>query len=158
MPPENPPFDLAAAHRFFAPDCFNRTWELIEKPDRTAADNEAMLLGAMASLWHWTQRADCTDQNRSIGHWQVSRVYALLSQGENAMRHAQRSLELVGDAGPFFVGYSHEAIARAALLLGDAVTAESHLGAARQFLTQIPGEKDRAFLEKDLSELSARKG
>lgn len=87
-------FDAAAAHRRFSTECFNRAWELIEKPERTRDDDEAMVLRAMASLWHWTQRPDCTEQNLAIGHWQVSRVYALAGHGEAAMHHAQRSLAL----------------------------------------------------------------
>ncbi|MBL8850512.1 MAG: hypothetical protein JNG89_12600, partial [Planctomycetaceae bacterium] len=50
--------DRAAAHRQFSGECFNRTWELIDKQDRTPADDEQMLLRSLASLWHWTQRAD----------------------------------------------------------------------------------------------------
>ena len=81
------PLDLPSAHRHFSVDCFNRTWDFIDKPERSAEDDEAMVLCTLASLWHWTQRADCTDQNRSIGHWQASRVYALIGQGDNARRH-----------------------------------------------------------------------
>jgi hypothetical protein len=71
-------FDADQAHRHFSASCFNLAWELIDKPDRTAEDDEQMVRLAQASLWHWTQRSDCTDKNLSIGYWQVSRVCALL--------------------------------------------------------------------------------
>ncbi|WP_395741367.1 hypothetical protein [Prosthecobacter sp.] len=80
--------DSASLHRAFSADCFNRTWQLLEKPDRTAEDDEQMLLLAMASLWHWTQREDCTLRHRSIGYWQVSRVYAV--RGKLKMRGVLR--------------------------------------------------------------------
>ena len=62
---ENLPFDLPTAHRHFAATCFNAAWELIDKPDRTPAEDEQMLLRTFASFYHWTQRADCTAENRS---------------------------------------------------------------------------------------------
>src|SRR5688572_27636463 len=105
--------DLSLAHRHFAADCFNRTWTLFEKADRSDDETEAMVLCALASLWHWTQRADRTDRNLSIGHWQVSRAYALAGQGENALRHALRSLAFAEGSPPFYVGSAHEAATRA---------------------------------------------
>ena len=57
---DQPAFDLAAGHRFFSAHCFNSAWEMIDKATRTVAEAEQMLLRAFASLYHWTQRADCT--------------------------------------------------------------------------------------------------
>ena len=72
-------FDPAKAHNFSA-HCFNIEWELIDKPERTPAENEQMILYALASLWHWTQRPDCSTTNLSIGYWQAARVYALAGE------------------------------------------------------------------------------
>jgi hypothetical protein len=72
--------DIDQLHRHFSSACFNETWRLIDNPNRTARDNEAMILSASTSLWHWMQRPDCSDQNLSIGHWQLSRVYALVAR------------------------------------------------------------------------------
>jgi hypothetical protein len=152
------PFDAGRAHRHFSAACFNRAWELIEKPDRTSAEDEAMVLCALASLWHWMQRPDCTDQNLSIAHWQVSRTYALVGQGENARRHAQRSLELAKDLSPFYKGYAHEAIARAALVLRDQQSFAEHLTQARTYANGMAIGEERAALEKDLTELSSSAG
>jgi hypothetical protein len=147
--------DLARAHQQFSADCFNRTWDFIDKPDRSSEDDEAMLLCALASLWHWTQRADCTDQNRSVGHWQVSRVYALVGQGENARRHGERCLACASDAPPFYVGYAHEALARAAEVLGDAAAKQKHLQEAWQCAGQVGDESARGALEADLKSIGA---
>src|ERR1022692_3643135 len=78
----------AEAHRIFSAQCFNRARDLIRKPHRTDPENEQMLLLSQASLWHWTQRPDCTSRNLSIAHWQLSRIYALLDQPENALGSA----------------------------------------------------------------------
>jgi len=153
-----PQFDISVAHRHFSADCFNRTWTLIEKADRTADDNEAMILCALASLWHWTQRPDCTDVNLSVGHWQVSRVYALAGQGDNAMRHAGRSLALAAGASSFYIGYAHEAVARAAALLGDETTFQSHLAEARKCAAAVADASERATLERELRDLAVVRG
>ncbi len=154
MTNESPSLDLAYAHRYFAADCFNRTWSLIEKTDRSPADDEAMLLTASASLWHWTQRADRTDQNLSVGHWQLSRVYSLLGRGEDAMRHAEQSLQYVNGSPPFFIGYAHEAIARAASILGNAPLLQKHLQQARSLAATVSDKDDRAMLAADLQSLA----
>jgi hypothetical protein len=70
----SPALDEASAHRFFSAACFNRTWEWLDKPKRTADDGEAMIACCLASLWHWRQRPDCTQRNMSIGYWQIARV------------------------------------------------------------------------------------
>jgi hypothetical protein len=149
----SPKFDAELAHRHFSADCFNRTWTLIEKPDRTPAETEAMVLCALASLWHWTQRKDCTDRNLSIGHWQVSRAYALAGQGENALRHGQRSLALAEGSQPFYIGYAHEAVARAALVLNDRTLLTNHLSAARRCAASVAEAEERQPLEQDLRSL-----
>ena len=149
------PIDLPRAHQHFSADCFNRTWDFIEKPGRTAEDDEAMVLCALASLFHWTQRPDCTDQNRSIGHWQVSRVYALIGQGDNARRHGERCLACASGALPFYVGYAHEALARAAGVLGDTAAKQMHLQQAWECARAVSDESARGTLEQDLKSIGS---
>ncbi|MEK6587846.1 MAG: hypothetical protein AABY97_03280 [Chloroflexota bacterium] len=105
-------FDLAAAHRFFSVDCFTKAWELIEKPSRASEEDQEMIRLNQVSLWHWTQREDCTDRNLSIGYWQASRIHALLRQSENSLRYGQLSLEHSSEQDPFTRGYAYEALAR----------------------------------------------
>jgi catechol 2,3-dioxygenase-like lactoylglutathione lyase family enzyme len=154
MPNESPLFDVDRMHRHFSADCFDRTWTLIEKTDRTPADDEAMLLAASASLWHWTQRADRTDKNLSIGHWQLSRVCSLLGRGEDALRHAEQSLQYANGSPPFYIAYAHEAIARAASVLGNVPLFQEHLRQARSLAAAVSDSNERAMLEADLQSLA----
>jgi hypothetical protein len=144
------PLNIAAAHRHFSSDCFNKTWGLIEKADRTSDEDEEMVVCALASLWHWMQRTDHTNLNLSVGHWQVARVYSLVGQGEIAILHAKRSLELAEGNEPFYVGSAHEAVARAAAVLADVVTFQTHLKLAKAFAENVSDAGDRAVLEADL--------
>jgi hypothetical protein len=145
-----PLFDLAAAHRWFSADYFNRVWALLEKADRTAEDNERMISLCHASLAHWQDRPDCTAQNLSIGWWQLSRVHAVLGQGELAMHTALHCLDASHDEPPFFLGYAHEAIARAAKLMGNCSIQSRHRDFALQLAATVDDAGNRAALEADL--------
>ena len=103
-------------HKKLSADCFNRTWELLDKKNRTAEENERMTSLAHASLAHWRMREDCTDHNLGIGYWQLSRVCSVLGQGNNAERYGGQCLHVSGKETPFYLAYAHEALTRAALL------------------------------------------
>jgi hypothetical protein len=150
----NPPsFDVEAAHRYFSADCFNRAWDLIEKKDRSAAEDEEMLRLSMASTWHWTQRPECTPANLSVGYWQTARVYILLKQTDRARRYAQLSLDTAqnGGAGPFYIAYGYEALARVEAQAGIKGKKEIYLNEARRLAQQVTDADDRGVLEGDLN-------
>ncbi|MFM8470231.1 MAG: hypothetical protein ACKODH_09715 [Limisphaerales bacterium] len=148
-----PPFDLALAHRWFSSDCFNRVWSLLDKSDRTPDESEAMTSLAHASLAHWRARADCTAQNLSIGYWQLSRVYAVLGQADNARRYGRLCLAVSSSEPPFYLGYAHESLARAERLAGNAAAAAEHLREARRLAAQVTEQDERTALEADLGGL-----
>jgi hypothetical protein len=148
-----PAFDLAAAHKYFAGKCFNQAWDLIDKKDRTAKDNELMAVLCHASIFHWLQRPDCTDQNLSIGYWQASRVQTLLGHAEEARRLAELCLSYSSTLQPFYLGYAHEAVARAASLAGDGSVRDAHLKAAGELAAQVTEASEREMLTTDLESL-----
>jgi tetratricopeptide (TPR) repeat protein len=151
--PQSPNFELTAAHKYFSAECFNRAWDLIEKPLRTADDDEKMLLLSMASLWHWTQRPDRTPSNLSVGYWQVSRIYALLGQPDNAHRYAQLCLNTCqgNNIEPFYLGYAYEALARAEMIAGDRENMKEYLRKAAQVLEEMSDPEAKKQLQEDLS-------
>ena len=150
MNPAMKEFDEQTGHRYFAASGFNRTWELIDLPARTDAENEQMLLRAYASLWHWTQRADCTPRNLSVGYWLISRVHALLKQAGPAKHFGELSLESAEQEPPFYKAYAYEALARAAMEGGDRAGLEQSLQNARQLADQVTETEDRSMLLNDL--------
>jgi len=145
-------FDIEGAHRHFAADCFNRSWALIGKADRTAEDDTALVALAQTSLWHWTERPDCTDKHLSVAHWLLARVYCLTGRAAEADRYAAQSLAFARRPGvpPYFLAYAHEACARAASLQGQADAVRDHLQAARGLATDLK-EEDRKMLLGDLA-------
>lgn len=151
--PDQPSFDLHAAHRFFSADCFNRTWDLIEKKTRTAEEDHQMLMSACASLWHWSQRPDCNRQNLSVGYWLLARVYALLKQPTPALHYASRCLEYSQGEPPFYAGYSYEAIARAEAIAGNFSQARQAIDQALTLSEQMMDAEAKQMLLADLESI-----
>jgi len=150
----NPTFDIAAAHEFFSANCFNEAWDLIQKRDRTRDDDEQMLLLAYASMWHWTQRPDCTPTKKSIGCWQLSRINAILGRADESRRYAQLSLEHSSEEEPFFVGYAYEALARAELVANNRAKSKEFLAEAQRRAERVTDSEDKALLVSDLRSLT----
>ena len=151
-----PNIDLAAAHQFFSAECFNRAWDEMDKPNRTSEEDERMLLSGHASLWHWSQREDCTPTTLSVGCWQLARIYALLQQATLANIWAQRSLEYSQSEGvaPFYRAYAYEALARAWKIRGDSQKMQEFLNLAQEWAAQVVVEEDRKLILDDLAGLA----
>ena len=149
-----PNFDITAAHKYFAAHCFNAAWDLIEKKERSPDDDRMMVALNQASLYHWRQRDDCSDQPLSIGYWQASRIQAILGNAPEALRHAGVCFGYSGALSPFFLGYAHEALARAHLVGGDARAAREHLDAALALAAKVETKDERELLLADLRALS----
>jgi hypothetical protein len=150
-------YDAAAGHQFFSADGFHRTWDLLDKKDRTPEDDEQMLLRATASLWHWTQRTDVTPENLSVGFWLVSRVHAVAGCAEEAVRYGELSLAEAGKPGvaPYALAYAHEALARGHAAAGRRKQASDHVALARKVSSRIADDDTRKALLSDLDEVGA---
>jgi hypothetical protein len=150
------PGDLHGIHRRMGPLLFNRAWELLEMPTRTADEDDEMLAATLGQWYHW--HAVGTARNRAVADWQVSRVAAELEMADLADRFARRSLRVAVDHGlsPFYVGYAHEAIARAALVAGAREIHDEHLTAARAILGEVDDPEERALLAADLDAIDRR--
>jgi tetratricopeptide (TPR) repeat protein len=153
---DSPGFDLAAAHRYFAADCFNRAWDLIDKSQRTPEEARLMEALSHSSIFHWLSRADCTPENLSVGYWQASRIQALLGNAAEARRHAETCLDYSPTLEPFYIGYAYEALARAESLAGETGKAKEHLESAQSYAARIASEEHRGMLLKDLESMRAR--
>lgn len=149
--------DEQEGHRHFAAVCFNRTWELIDQPDRTAAETAEMINTAHASRYHWSMRDDVESLNLAISDWQLSRVYAVAGDAETAAAYAAASLHRCEqyELPPFNLGYAHEGLARAAEVAGDADTRDRHVAAALSAAETIEDAEHRNLLLSDLEDLTA---
>ncbi len=150
---KSPAFDVAAAHKYFSAHCFNSAWDLIEKKGRTAEDDRLMVALNQASIYHWLQRPDCGNKQLSVGFWQASRIQGLLGNAAEAARQAGVCMSYSGELEPFYLGYAHEALARAAQLRGDNDLARSHKDQATTLAAAIESKEERDLLLKDLDSI-----
>jgi hypothetical protein len=88
-----PPIDLARAHRWFAVECNNRAWELVEQVGRSAEETQEMLHLAHAALWHWREVG--TALNRLRAECLLASAYTAAGDAAPAVRHAERCLSLL---------------------------------------------------------------
>jgi DNA-binding transcriptional MerR regulator len=140
--------------RRLAAALFNRTWELLERTDRSAAEDDEMLHTAHASRYHWGRIGQPV--NLAVGEWQCSRVYAVLGRAEPALHHARRTLELAeaNQLSPFNVGCGHEALARAYRVAGEPALVAEHHAAATALAEKVDDAEEREILLADLAQLS----
>jgi DNA-binding transcriptional MerR regulator len=135
-------------HRRLGTALFNGTWELMEREDRSPADDDRMLHVAHASRYHWGEVG--TSANLARGEWQCSRVYAVLRRSEPCLHHAHRALAVCeeNDLVDWDLAFSHEALARGHAIAGDAETARAE--AERALAVDIADDEDRVLLLGDL--------
>jgi hypothetical protein len=141
-------------HRKFAGELFNLTWELLDKVERTADENERMLHAAHASRFHWDEIGAPLQFAR--GEWQISRVYAVLGRGEPALHHGRRCLDICTEdnIGDFDLAFAYEALARAYAVAGDRARSEAHLRLAELAGAEIKDQGDRDYFLSELKTVS----
>jgi hypothetical protein len=144
-------------HKQLAQTYFNEVWNLLEidNSERSPLENENMIHMAHASFYLWTQVHDHTEINISIGYWQLSRVYAVLTYGEQALYYAKRCLEVSesGNLQPFYIAYAYEALARAYKALEKKDELSMALQQAHHYTDQVENKDEQKYLIDDLSSL-----
>lgn len=118
-------------------ESFNHTWDIIDKPEKSADDLLEMIKAAHASLYFWQLVEDHTPTNLSIGYWQLSRVYALAGDGTSAILHGKKCVEISLDhtIDTFYLAYAYEALARGFILEKKYEIAKTNIQKAREVLT-----------------------
>jgi hypothetical protein len=142
---EEKTFTLSQAHYHFAVDFHSKTWELLEKKNRSRHENVRVLDYAHASLSHWRAAGTAVRQQR--GEWLVSRVHAVLGDGVHALKHAQLCFELTEDSKSemkdFDIAFAYEAIGRAFAVNGELSEAAKFIGLAKKAGEAIADKEDR---------------
>jgi len=143
--------NLQEQHTQLAIQCFNETWTLIDKPDRTPEENLKMIHMAHASRFHWGEVG--TPLHFLRGEWQISRVYALVGMGESALYHAEQCVQMcvANGIGDFDLAFAHEAMARAHMVCGNEQQKLHSLGEARKAAENITKQGDKDYLQSELS-------
>lgn len=146
-------YSLEDAQLKFAKSIWNKIWQLLEKEDRTASENEDLILSAFASLYHWKQVG--TEVNLQRGYWMLSRVYQTLGDAAQSLDWALKCLEITREhpavMQDFDLAYAQEGLARSYALSGDLSKAGEHFRAAVNQGQQIADPEDREIFQGDLN-------
>lgn len=145
--------DIKTAHNYFSKHCFNETWDFIDKDKLTNSEKVQMVSSAFASFYHWNNREDQTNQNLSVGYWQLSRVFAIVDDGANAMKFANLCLEISQnkDVGDFYLGYAYEALARAEMVNDNHSDMKKYLIEANAVCSNLKDKDEKDYLLADLN-------
>ena len=140
------------AHRLFAANFNGEVWGLLEKPDRSQAEEELMVHTAHASCCHWLKVG--TGLHHQRAEWLLARVYSELGMGELALRHARRCRELTGEYAElmedFDRAYALECMARASAAAGNREEALRYLRLAEEMGAAIGDEESQKVFRGDL--------
>lgn len=149
-----PPALSPEVERRLASGLYNDVWRLMELPDRTPEQSDAMLHAAHASRHHWA--AVGGPVNLARGEWLCARVYSVLGRAEPAVWHARRCLELAMESEgreDWDVPGAQEALARAYLTAGNRDEARRWAKLGLASVAAVANREDREPIEKDLREL-----
>ncbi|MCJ8009172.1 hypothetical protein ACFFF5_20540 [Lederbergia wuyishanensis] len=143
------------SHKQLAASCFNKVWDYLDKEVLSPEEKEEMIHLCHSSFWHWTQVEDHTRQNISIGYWQLSRVYAVVGQGESALFYAKRCITVGTSANlnPFYIGYGYEAAARAFSTLKQFEQCKEMMKQAHDYVEKIVDNENKQLLLNDLNSI-----
>ena len=141
-------------HRKFAVSCFNLTWSLLDKKDRTRDEDDKIIHAAHASRYHWGEVGTSLEFER--GEWQISRVYSVLGRSGPALYHAKRCLEICKENNieDFDIAFAYEAMARAHAVIGNKKECEKNIELAREAAEQIKKKEDKDYFLSELKTIN----
>jgi hypothetical protein len=147
--------DAAGARKSFAVAAFNGAWDLIDKSDRTRADDRQMLTLAFASRWHWGEIG--TAENRVIADWQVAHVAGLIGDASLALSFAQTAYDAARthDLPDWLRASTAEGLARAHACPGDRASYQRYANEARRLAATLDDDEDRELILGQLAAISA---
>jgi hypothetical protein len=127
----------------FAVELNNMVWNLLEKKDRTAQEEETMVHAAHASCYHWSKVGTAVNLQR--GEWLISHVYAVLNRPEPALHHAKLCMELTKENNlvDFDLAYAYEGMARAYACSQEKAESEKYIKLAKEAGEKIKNKEDK---------------
>ena len=145
-----PQFDESHAHRWFAVEANNLSWDLVERADRNDADTEKMLHAAHAAWFHWD--AVGTALNRLRAEVLLATTYHAAGRAGPAVWHAERAITALADAGASATAFdrvsANAAAAAAFAAVSQSGVAAARLSEARSAAARLDNADDRAVAER----------
>lgn len=145
----NLPFDLLKANHWFAVECNNQTWDLLDAKTRTAEQTEELLHMAHAARFHWKQSGTGVHVLRA--DVLLATAYGIVGRSENALIYATSANQLLDqteDVTSFDRASVTGAFALALQVAGQGAEATEMWGQFEHDLSHIEEADDRNVLEQ----------
>lgn len=143
------PFDVSRAHRWFAVECNNSAWDLLESSGRSAEDSARLIEAAHAASFHW--RAVGNELNRLRALNLLATAYVAVQDAAASVRYAEQVLAALSvadaQATAFDSAAAHGCAAAAFRLAGRNADAQVAAVEAAQFAATLDAD-DRAVFER----------
>ena len=143
-----PSFDREQAHRWFAIECNNRAWDLVEMPNRMENEDESMIHAAHAALWHWSHAG--SKIHRLRGLCLLATAYVAAGDGASGVRVADQCLSLLkelGDEPTEFDCASSYGCAAIAYRLDGRDSADAYRRQADELAGKLRNDQERAVFD-----------
>jgi hypothetical protein len=144
--------DINTWHRTFAGAAFNRSWELIEMPDRSPADDAELLATVFASRYHWDPIGN--DENKAVGDWQIAHAASHLGLAQIALTFSMSALERAQAAAglsDWLLASCYEGVARAHATAGNVSERDRYIALARSAIDTLADPEDRELIESQIN-------
>jgi hypothetical protein len=130
---------------------FNGACDLIDREDRTAADDREMLVRTAAAHYLWEPIGG--DEQKVVADWQVAHVLSWLGCGDLALRFAEAALQRAEENNwsDWRLASCFEGMARAHAILGNSHERDRYAEKCRAVLTTLKDEEDREIVAGQLS-------
>jgi hypothetical protein len=142
-------FDLDRAHRWFAVEFNNSSWELVESAHRSVDDVERMIHLAHAAFVHWLHAGNVANEVRA--YCLLATAYAAAGLGKGAVRYADKCVSLCAPASAELTEFDRASAfgcaANAYASAGDQEQARDFHQQASRTVAALESE-DRALFEK----------
>ena len=143
-------------HEKLAKQNFNKTWDFLDKKNRSEEDNLNMIHTVHASRFHWgvlVSEGKGTALMLQRGEWIISRVYSVLKRGEPALYHAKICLDLTekNNIGDFDLAFAYEAMARSFALLKNKKEYDKYSKLAKEAGEKIKKKDDRDYFFEEFN-------
>jgi len=143
-------------HEKFAKESFNKTWDLMEKENRTFEEDNEMVHTAHTSRYHWgvlVSNELGKPVNLQRGEWQIARVYTIVKRAEPALHHANLCLKITEEnkIGDFDLAFAYEALTRASALAGNKKGYTKYFKLAEEAGNKIKKKEDKDYFFEELN-------
>lgn len=151
---EEKKYTIEEANHYFGIEFNNAIWTLLDKKDRTEAENHEMINLAHASLLHWSRSPKGTKANLQRGEYMIANVHTFIGNKDQALYYANRCLKLTQDykseMADFDIAYAYLIMARALALAGNKEEGLKYLDLAKKATEEIKDKDDKDIVLLDL--------